>query len=272
MKYPFFSKKVRIFAHRGDSLYFPENTLAAFTSAAEIGVDCIETDVHLSLDGVCVIWHDDTMENITGEKTRVCEKTLPELLSIDAGMMFSRDGGLTFPFRGKGIHMTTLEEVLNALPDMRFNIDLKDKSKKLVKEFVRIVSVCKAEKRVLGASFHFENLNLLRRYMPDLPTSFSEPEARKIVLLQKTGLLSFKEKFTSAAFQVPEFKGPIKIVTGRMIRILHKKNIKIQVWTVNQKDDMHRLISMGVDGIFTDNPRLLKKVIKEVDNDSKITV
>jgi len=272
MKYPFFSKKVRIFAHRGDSLYFPENTLAAFKSAAEIGVDCIETDVHLSRDGVCVIWHDDTLENITGEKTRVCEKTFPELQSIDAGRIFSSDGGHTFPFRGKGIHMATLEEVLNALPDMRFNIDLKDRSKKLVKEFVRIVSVCKAEERVLGASFHFENLNLLRRYMPDLPTSFSEPEALKIVLLEKTGLISFKGKFTAAAFQAPEYMGPIKIVTRHMIRILHKKNIKIQVWTVNQKDDMYRLISMGIDGIFTDNPRLLKKVIKGMEDGSKITV
>ncbi len=257
MEHPFFQKKVRLCAHRGDSFHFPENTLPAFESAAALHVDCIETDIHLTIDGTCIIWHDDTLENLTGEKTRICSQTVDTLQSLDAGYVFSPDGGRSFPFRDSGIRMVTLEELLEALPEMRFNIDLKDKNKKLVKEFVRIVKRHGAEKRILGASFHHENILQLRELLPGLATSFSEKEALNTVILQKTGFLRFKKHFHAEAFQVPEYQNGIKIVTKGLIRTLHARDVLVQVWTINKKTDMERLFAMGVDGIFTDNPHLL---------------
>lgn len=115
----------RILAHRGDSARFPENTLPAFLSAAELGVDVIETDVHLTSDGQIIIWHDDTLDRETDGSGPVEDHTLKELLTLDAGYHFSTDGGQTFPFRGTGIHMLTFEDALQALPHMRFNVDLK---------------------------------------------------------------------------------------------------------------------------------------------------
>ncbi len=257
MNHPFFHDKVRIFAHRGDSQHFPENTLPAFTSAAEMDVDCIETDIHLTIDGTCVIWHDDTLQNLTGEPARICSKTLTDLQALDAGRIFSPDNGKSFPFRNKGIRIAALEEVLGALPEMKFNIDLKDNSRKLVKEFVRIVRKHKAEDRILGASFHHENILQLRELIPELATSFSEKEARSIVLSQKTGLLRFRRNFPAQALQVPEYLKSLKIITPGLLKTLHSHNIFVHVWTVNDSTDMKRLFAMGVDGIFTDNPLLL---------------
>ena len=262
MNHPFFHDKVQIFAHRGNSRYFPENTIPAFTSAADLKVDCMETDIHLTIDGTCVIWHDDTLENLTGDQARICSKTLKELKSLDAGRNFSPDNGKTFPFRNTGIKMATLEEVLETLPKMKFNIDLKDNNRKLVREFVRIVRKHKAEGRILGASFHHENILQLRELIPELVTSFSEKEARGIVVSQKTGFLRFKKNFPAEALQVPEYLKGLKIVTPGLLKTLHAHNIFIHVWTVNNSTDMKRLFTMGVDGIFTDDPLLLIQTMK----------
>ncbi len=261
MKHPFFHDKVQVFAHRGNSLYFPENTIPAFKSAADLNVDCIETDIHLTIDGTCVIWHDDTLQNLTGDPARICSKTLKELKALDAGRTFSPDNGKTFPFRDTGIRMAALEEVLEALPEMKFNIDLKDNNRKLVREFVRIIRKHKAEGRILGASFHHENILQLRELMPELATSFSEKEARSIVISQKAGILRFKKNFQAEAFQVPEYLKGLKIVTPGLLKTLHTHNIFIHVWTINNSADMKRLFTMGVDGIFTDDPLLLMKTM-----------
>ena len=104
----------RIVAHRGDSAFFPENTIPAFQSAAELGVDVIETDVHLTKDGKIVIWHDPTLERNTDGKGRIEDHTYSELLEYDAGYNFTTDGE-TYPFRGKGVHLALLDEALKAL-------------------------------------------------------------------------------------------------------------------------------------------------------------
>ncbi len=264
MKHPFFNKPLRIVAHRGDSAFFPENTLPAFISAAKLGVDCIETDVHLTRDGVCVIWHDDTVERLTGIKGLVSEKTYKELMNVDAGNMFTMDDGKTFPFRGKGITMATLDEVLMENPDIRFNVDLKDDNIELVKEFARIVRKNNAQERVLGASFHKSMIKSLRKTIPEISSSFSRSEIRNIVILNKIGLLGFHRNFNADAVQVPEYNNKIKVITKSFIQNLHKKGVMVHVWTVNKKSEMIRFYNMGVDAIMTDNPRLLIDTMNEI--------
>ncbi len=260
----FLSEKVRVFAHRGDSMFFPENTMPAFKSAADLGVDCIETDIHLTKDGTCVIWHDDTLERTGGKPERICDLTLKDLRKVDAGYMFSPDGGKTFPFRDRGISVTTLDELLEELPEMKFNIDLKDRSRKLTEEFARVIKKHKAGNRVLGASFHIENLLGIRKLIPSMTTSFSPKEVLTVIFLDKTRLLKFRKNFPAEAFQVPEYSGRIKVISRRTVSLLHRKGIAVHVWTVNDKEDMKRLFSMGVDGIFTDNPRLLINTVREM--------
>jgi len=264
MEHNYFREPLKVVAHRGDSAFFPENTLPAFKSAADLGVDCIETDVHLSNDGVCVIWHDNTLERLTGSNGLVSGKSYKELMAMDAGRMFTPDNGKTYPYRNKGVTIATLDEALKAIPNMRFNVDLKDNNPELVKEFTKVVRTNKAQNRVLGASFHDSMVQQIRFLIPEIVTSFSQKEMKKIIVFQKLGLLGFFRHFKAQAAQIPEFHGSLKVLSNSLIKNFHKKGVKVHVWTVNEREDMIRMFKMGVDTVMTDNPRLLIETVNEI--------
>lgn len=252
----------RVIAHRGDSKNYPENTLPAFLSAVRMGIDVIETDVHLSKDGVLVIWHDPTLERNTDGKGTIESHTYEELLKYDAGYTFTKDGGKTFPFRGKGIRLCTLDEALKACPDERFNVDLKSKNLAIVDEFIRVIRDNKAERRVVCASFHYKNLKEMRKKAPDIMTSITTAEVVPLVLRKKAHLLPSKFK-RKIIFQIPR-KAGINIVTPSFVKEMHKRGAVIMVWTINDEKSMRELFSMGVDSVMTDDPALVIKVATDM--------
>jgi glycerophosphoryl diester phosphodiesterase len=258
---PFLSPFPVVCAHRGDSAHYPENTLPAFRSAAELGVDCIKSDVHLTADGECVLWHDDSVDRMTDGHGKIEELNLSELLRLDAGYGYEDEKG-EYPFRGQDIRIPSLAETLEALPNTRFNLDLKGKNPKLVERFVDTLYAYHAQDRVLGASFHHSQLQRLRSLAPSLITSFSETEVRRMMMLHSLGLIGKVFPFPGVSLQVPEYFGKKRIVSPRLIKELHARGVFVQVWTVNKEEDMRRLLDMGVDGIITDDPRLLMKVVK----------
>lgn len=261
----FFDPIPRVVAHRGDSAHFPENTLEAFLSADKMGVDVIETDVHLSRDGFVVIWHDETLDRNTNGTGRIEDHTLDELKSYDAGFTFTSDGGKTFPFRGKGVQLCTLDEALKACPAQRFNVDLKTKGEAIVDAFIEVLNQNQAKKRVLGASFHFSNLRLLRKKEPRIQTSVSKMEVRLFLFLHWLRLLPRTlNKKRQIIFQVPPSQGRTVIITPSFIKAMHKRNAIIQVWTINDRSEMERLLNMGVDSVMTDKPALALEVVKDL--------
>lgn len=253
----------RVVAHRGDSINYPENTLDAFISAAKMNIDVIETDVHLTKDKELVIWHDPTLERNTDGKGTLESHTLSELKALDAGYTFTKDGGKTFPFRGKGVKLCTLDEALKACPDSRFNIDLKSQESDIVNIFIKVIRENKAEHRVCGASFHLKNLKKLRRLAPEIQTSVTTLEVLPLLIREKLNILpkSFKRILV---FQVPVAQWHIHVITKHFIERMHKRGAVIMVWTINDEDDMRKLFSLGVDTIMTDNPSLVIKVAKEM--------
>ncbi len=261
--HPFLDPFPVVCAHRGDSAHFPENTLPAFMSSAELGVDCIESDVHLTADGECVLWHDSTVDRMTNGIGKIHNYTLKELKELDAGYGFFDKKTGQAPFRNQGTTIPTLSETLRALPDMRFNLDLKGTSSTLAEKFVETVKHFQAEKRILGASFHHQQVKRVRRLLPTLATSFSSREVKALVVLQRLGVLKVLFPFNGITLQVPETYGHIRIVSPTLVRVLHEKGVSIQVWTINYAEDMHRLLDMGVDGIVTDDPRVLMQVLAE---------
>lgn len=269
-KHPFFKPVPKVIAHRGDSAFFPENTLPAFESAQEIGVDCIETDVHCTKDGEVIIWHDDTLDRSTNGHGPVEQYTLNELKKLDAGYWFSGEDNVNhekseYPFRDRGIRMTTLHEALEALPEMKFNIDLKTESPAMVKAFVKVIEDQKAFSRVLGASFHQSNLVHLRKIAPQIITSFAHKEVVNILIRARLGLITQNSSFPGAVLQIPVKQGNIQVLNPKLIRTYKKAGLYVQVWTINKREEMERLLSMGADGIFTDNPRLLRLVADSLD-------
>lgn len=254
----------RVVAHRGDSKNYPENTIEAFLSAVKMNIDVIETDVHLSKDNVIVIWHDDTLDRNTNGSGRIEDHSLEELLEFDAGYTFSKDGGKTYPFRNKGVKLCTLEEALIKCPNQRFNIDLKTKNLKIVDEFIKIIRKYKAESRVCCASFHLSNLKDIREKAPDILTSVTTEEVRPLLFKQKLNILPKKLSNRRIIFQVPVSQGRIKVVTPRFVKMMHKRDAIIMVWTINDEKEMERLFKMGVDSIMTDDPSTVIKVAKKL--------
>ncbi|AEC01515.1 glycerophosphoryl diester phosphodiesterase [Parasphaerochaeta coccoides DSM 17374] len=259
----FFIPMPVIVAHRGDSHNYPENTLEAFASAVAMGVDVIETDIHLSKDGVPVIWHDPTLDRNTNGTGSVEKHDLAELKELDAGYSFTKDGGNTYPFREKGIRLATLEEALEASPSQRFNVDLKSNNIAIVRAFVDVVRKLHAQKRVIAASFRLENLKAVRMIAPEIQTSVTTSEVLKLLIRQKLHLLprSFPRRII---FQVPVSQGLITVITPSFVRDMHERGAIIQVWTINAKAEMRRLLDMGVDSVMTDDPTALIEVVREI--------
>lgn len=251
------NSRLLVFAHRGGSGLIPENTLEAFLFSARMGVDALELDVHSTADGTLVVMHDATVDRTTDGRGRVNELTLEAVKQLDAGYLFSVDGGQTFPFRGQKIAVPTLREVFDALPDVTFNIEPKQQTPSIIKPLCALIRERKMSGKTIVGSFDQTTIDDFRRECPEVATAASPSEASRFLALAKTGLADSYSP-PMQALQVPENFGGLQIVSKEFVEAAHRRNLKVHVWTVNETADMQRLIDTGVDGIMTDYPdRLL---------------
>jgi glycerophosphoryl diester phosphodiesterase len=249
-----------VIAHRGGAGLWPENTLHAFEHAAALGVDVIETDVRATADGELVVIHDETLERTTDGAGRVRQLTLAELKRLDAGYRWSPDGGRSFPLRGRGLTVPTLREVFAALPEMRFNIEPKQAEPPINAPLCRLIREHGMASRVMVAAFRSNVLKQFRRECPEVATSAGTAEVAGFLALQRSALAgSYGPQMQ--ALQVPEWAGALRVLTGDFVADAHARNLRVHAWTVNDEDDMRRLIALGVDGVMTDYPDRLLKVL-----------
>lgn len=253
-----------IMAHRGDSENTPENTMLALETAVSIGVDVLESDVRLTKDDEIVLFHDEDLERTTGVTGTIRSHTLDELLMIDFGCNFTPDNGATFPFRGNGLKIVTLREAFERFPEMIFNLDIKDTVPSAPMELARLISHMKRIDSVMVGSFHNNQLERFRELMPSVHTSAHPGEVKNFVLNTKIGVPRIKaENILYRAFQVPMKSGPLKVVTKKFVRKAHELDLAVHVWTINDETTMIQLLDLGVDGIFTDQPALLREVLEK---------
>jgi glycerophosphoryl diester phosphodiesterase len=257
--HPFFAGKpdVLVIAHQGGEHLRPSNTMVAYQHAVELGVDVLEMDMHGTADGVLVLSHDDTVDRLTDGSGLIREMTWNELQQIDAGYAWSDDGGASFPYRGQGITIPSLEELFAAFPGVPMNIEIKQQEPSIVEPFCDLIRSHRRENEVLVASFHPDTMEAFRRTCPEVATSGTEREIRPFYVLSQIGLATVYRS-AAEAFQVPEYSGGLHVVTAPFVRAAHNRNVQVHVWTVNETADMERLLALGVDGIITDRPdRLL---------------
>ncbi len=253
-----------IMAHRGDSASAPENTLLSMERAVEVGVDVLETDARMTRDREIVLFHDETLERTTGVTGRVGDYTLEELKQMDAGWSFSPDGGRTYPFRGQGLTIVTLREAFERFPEMKFNIDIKDRDSRAPRVLAEIIAEYDRGDSVIVGSFHDAQVVAFRRLMPEVATAANPSEVTRFLFGVKSRLLPLVVKHCEyRALQVPIKYGLIRVVTERFIRAAHERSVAVHVWTVNDRETMEWLIEVGADGIFTDNPGLLRQVLQD---------
>ena len=255
-----------MYAQRGGAALRPENTIVAFDHGLSLGADGLELDVHLSRDGIVVVHHDATLDRTTGARGLVAERTADELARVDAGYWFTPARGREgrhpnantseegHPFRGQGIGIPRLRDVLARYPATRFIIELKVNQPELARQVVAEIRQADAVDRVALGSFGWRVLHTARGLEPRIATGAAREEVRWALYRSwvrwPLGRTSYRE------FQVPEQSGTTRIVTPRFIRHAHRAELPVKVWTVNDPADMNRLLAWGVDALISDRPDL----------------
>ncbi len=266
-----------MYAHRGGAALRPENTIASFDYGLSVGADGLELDVHLTRDGVVVVHHDHTLDRTTDITGPLSSFTADELARADAGYWFRESDGdvllrsdatdrtiadpSEFPFRGGGFGIPRLSDILRRYPDVPLIIELKDDLPELARGAVDEIRAAGAVDRVSLGSFGSRALHAAREYEPRIATGASQEETRWALyrswIRWPLGNPSYRE------FQVPECAGGMTIISPRFITQAHRSGVLVKVWTVNQRDDMQRLIRWGADGLISDRPDIAVDVVRE---------
>jgi len=243
-----------IIAHRGASGYAPENTLTAFRKAVELGCRMIELDVRLSADEVPVVIHDGTLTRTAGDPRRVNQLTVDQLRQLDAGSWFAPEYA--------GERIPTLADALAAIPEtVTVNIELKlngpGELQRLIDRISAVITEQRAEKRLLCSSFAHKALWALRRRFFSLPLGYLI-EGRVV-----------QEQFTEAkGLQATALILQGQWTTPAVIRQAHANRLKLFSYTINRPLQMRQLLRKGVDGIMTNFPDRLVRVIGQVEEET----
>jgi len=248
----------RLFGHRGAAGVAPENTLPSFRRALADGVDVFELDVHATRDGEVVVVHDPTLERTTDGVGPVSALTFAELGRLDAGHRFSVDGGRTFPFRGQGVRIPRLAEVLQEFPAVPLNIEIKSEGGAIVAAVVRMVRAARAP--IVLAAEHDTIMQAIRAAAPEIPTSLATGEVAAFIgALQAGEAPSLPDG--AVALQIPPSFGDVILVSVASVAAAHALGAEIHVWTINDPGEARRLLDLGCDGIMTDVPHTVRPVI-----------
>jgi len=258
----FIPDKFLVIAHRGGPSLGPESTLYTFRKAVKLGVDVLEMDVRSTRDGQLIILHDDTVARTTNATGPVQNYTLIDLKKLDAAHRWSPDNGQTFPLRNKGVSIPTLAEVFKAFPQTKLNLEIKEARSTSIQSLCRLIRDHQMTNNVVVASFEADALKEFRRLCPQVATSAGASEVLLFFGLQKVYLEAAYSP-DAQALQVPETFRDLRIVNKRFIEAAHARNMRVQVWLVNDVTSMQRLLELGVDGIMTDYPQRLMEVLRK---------
>lgn len=242
----------------------PENTLLSFRRAARDGAGFVELDVRGSKEGEVIVTHDPTLQRTTNGRGQVSRKGLKELKALDAGYRFTPDGGASYPYRGQGMEIPTLEELFSGLPQVHAIVELKQARPSIVKRVIDTAVRAGRAARVLLATENDLIMEEIRRELraQKLPiaTGFSYGEVADFFSWLAGGK---RGKFDppGQAFQIPcEYSG-MTLVSEETVKAAHELGVEIFVWTVNDANEMKRLLGLGVDGIITDYPARLRDAV-----------
>lgn len=235
-------------AHRGGAALAPENTLAAFAMASALGLRYLESDVRLTADGQLVCFHDETLDRCTTGTGRVGLRTAAEL----------RRTQVVGP-RGELEPIPTLEEALEAFPDSAFMVDLKDQA--VIAPMARLLRRHDYAERVCVAGAWDGWLELLRSQAPHVRTALGWRSLTTLISMSKAGAPVPSWLVQGRFAHVPLRLGRVAVHSEKLVRRAHRLGVRVVVWTVDDPGMMHQLLDMGVDGIITDRPDVLREVL-----------
>ena len=234
------------FAHRGGASEAAENTMPAFANAVDLGYRYLETDVHATRDGVVVAFHDDRLDRVTDRRGRISELPWSEVRQARV------DGREPIPL---------LEDLLGAWPDVRVNIDPKHDA--VVDPLADVLRRSGAIDRVCIGAFSDRRIARVRELVgPTLCVSTGPRQVAQLTAIAQ-GARRRASGLTAPCTQVPARAGRMPFVTSRFVEAAHRRGVQVHAWTVDDPVEMRRLLDLGVDGIMTDRPQVLKDVLVE---------
>ncbi len=248
-----------VLAHGGGQGLWPDNTLAAFEGSAALGADVLELDVHRDADGVFRVIHDATVDRTTEGTGAVADLTGNQLEGLDDGYYWTPTGPSAgaaeadYRYRGAGATIPTLAEVLERFPDKAVNVEIKETVASAGPALCSLLEATNSKARVMVASFNSAPIKAFRQACPGVATSATRDEVTLFFVLA-TARLSAVYTPPFDALQVPVTQGKITVVTPHFFSAAHARGVRVEVWTIDDKAEMKRLLDMGVDGIITDRP------------------
>ena len=245
-QYPFLDAPLPLaFAHRGGAGVELENSMAAFEQAVALGYRYLETDVHATTDGVLFAFHDRTLDRVTDGRGRLRRLTSADIDGVRIG------GSAAIP---------RLEDILGAWPDVRVNVDVKDWP--AIEPLVETIRRTGTLDRVSVASFSDRRLARVRAALgPHLCTSLGPLGVIRLRVSAYPRVIRRAAASAVPCAQIPTRVGPVPIVDSRLVETAHQRGICVHVWTVDDPAEMRRLLDLGVDGIMTDRPGVLREVL-----------
>ncbi len=233
---------VLAFAHRGGALEAPENTMKAFSYAVSLGYSYLETDAYATRDGVLLAFHDDRLDRVTDRRGLISELDYAEVRQ-------ARIGGCD--------PIPLMEEVLDAWPHVKVNIDAKHDG--AVEPLIALLRDKQALDRVCVGSFSDGRLKRVRAaFGGDVCTSMGPIEVGRFWLAKRGIPVG---RFGANCAQIPVKQGPATLVDAAAVKAARRLGLQIHVWTIDDQSEMERLVDLGVDGLMTDRPSLLRSVL-----------
>jgi glycerophosphoryl diester phosphodiesterase len=259
--HPFFEPTPLILGHRGAAAHAPENTLLSFERAIELGAGVIESDVQVTRDGVPVLMHDDQVDRVTNGAGAVEAMSFSELQALDAGHHFSigdrgelgsdADGR----FRGRGLRVPSLEEAFQEFPGVRFNLEIKTAAPGVVERVTELVArYRRADDTLLTAADDAIMKAIRERLALQRLAAATGASVSEVVAVVRAAADGTEPPANIMALQIPTRFGEHPLVTSALVAHAQAHAIQLHVWTINDHDEMTRLLDLGVDGLVTDFP------------------
>jgi glycerophosphoryl diester phosphodiesterase len=277
MSNPWLERRVIAFAHQGGSYEGPSSTLAAISGALLEGATAVELDVHATADRHIVVCHDETVDRTTNHHGAIADLTLAQLRDMDNAYWWIAGETVT-PGRAPAEYLerakapanrdfgiVTLEEVSERFPDVVLNLDLKRTDPDVEPYEELLANELRRLERtpsVIVSSFHDVAIQRFRTFAPEVATSAATGEAAAFYFSMLDGVASVPPV---CALQVPAVYGDLTVVDERFVEFAHAADIAVHVWTINDPGEMHQLLDYGVDGLISDRPTSLVKVLRERD-------
>lgn len=272
---PWLERRVVAFAHQGGAHEGPSSTLYAIGQAIARGASAVELDVHATRDRQIVVCHDETVDRTTNHLGAISDLTLDDLREMDNAYWWIEGDAVTpgrdaadYPLRGRApadrhLGIATLEEVATAFPGVVLNLDIKRTAPEVEAYEQLLVDELRRLERtesVIVASFHDAAIQAFRAVAPEVATSAATGETAEFFFSIHDGAAPVVPPV--CAFQVPATFGDVTVVDDVFVTAAHAAGVAVHVWTINDTEEMARLVDLGVDGIVSDTPSPLVALLR----------